>query len=368
MIKRSNGRLMKKIMTYIKSISVKDISKILRNILIIIKNFSIRILKNILISIKNFSIRIKNLSIRIKNFSIRIKNFSIRILKNILISIKNFSIRILRNIQISIKNFSIRIFRIIQFYYYDKFVFSSEGGHTLIVLWLTLSRVLTFYNGLDDTYILEYFNLILANFNLIYLEDQLFTDSIILKINSIGEGPSNNTQMGGNDSVGEGSSSNTPWDKGPTDSGFYDNGKPNLLINTKGRYNLVLSDREYAIKLQESRELKESMVPHQFVAQIKLESGGADFYYSFKDRHGSRAINFWPEIFHKNKASISYSGAVRTYVEDGITFTYDCRGLYRGEYTCTVSYGNFSKVIDDKIELMRHLSRHQAIYGKVRQS
>jgi hypothetical protein len=92
--------------------------------------------------------------------------------------------------------------------------------------------------------------------------------------------------------VGEGSSSNTPWDKGPTDSRFYDNGKPNLLMNSKGRYDLVLSDREYAIKLQESRELKESMVPHQFVAQIKLESGGRDFFYSFKDRHGSRAINF----------------------------------------------------------------------------
>jgi hypothetical protein len=349
-----------KIMTYIKSISVKDISKILRNILII-KNFSIRILKNVLISIKNFSIKIKNRSIRVlRNILISIKNFSIRILRNIQISIKNFSIKI--------KNRSIRIFRIIEYYYYDKFVFSTEGGHTLIVLWLTLSRVLTFYNNLDDTYILEYFNLILANFNLIYLEGQLFTDSIFLNINSIGEGPSNNTQLGGNDSVGEGSSSNTPWDKGPTDSRFYDNGKPNLLMNSKGRYDLVLSDREYAIKLQESRELKESMVPHQFVAQIKLESGGADFYYSFKDRHGSRAINFWPEIFHKSKASISYSGAVRTYVEDGITFTYDCRGPYRGEYTCTVSYGNFSKVIDDKIELMRHLSRHQVIYGKVRQS
>jgi hypothetical protein len=282
---KENMTYNKKNMTYIKCISVKDISKILIKILIKIKNLSIRILRNILISIKN-------LSIRIKNFSIRIKNFSIRILKNILISIKNFSIRILRNIQISIKNFSIRIFRIIQFYYYDKFVFSSEGGHTLIVLWLILFRVLTFYNKLDDTYILEYFNLILVNFNLIYLEDQLFTDSIFLNINSIGVGPSNNIQLGGNDSVGEGSSNNTPWGKGPTDSSFYESRKPNLLLDTKGRDAIVLSDHEFASKLQESRELKDSMVPHQFVAQIKQSTGGRDFFYSFKDRHGSRAINF----------------------------------------------------------------------------
>jgi hypothetical protein len=31
---------------------------------------------------------------------------------------------------------------------------------------------------------------------------------------------------------------------------------------------------------------------HSFVADIKKTTGGSDFYYSFKDRHGSRLINF----------------------------------------------------------------------------
>jgi hypothetical protein len=60
------------------------------------------------------------------------------------------------------------------------------------------------YSRLDNTYILEYFCLILDNLNLIYLEDQLFTDSTFLNMNPTGEGPSNNTLLGGNDSVGEG--------------------------------------------------------------------------------------------------------------------------------------------------------------------
>jgi hypothetical protein len=248
MIKRSNGRLMiynKKNMTYIKCINVKDII--------------------------------------------------IKILRNILISIKNLSIRILINIQISIKNFSIRILRNIQIYYCNEFVCSTAGVQKLLVLSYILFRVIlvisTYYYALDNTYI-EYFYLILENFNLIYLQDQLFTDSTFLNMDPTGEGPSNNTLLGGNDSVGEGSSNNTPWGKGPTGSGFYEDGEPNLLLDTKGRDAIPLSDYEYASKLQESRSLKESMMAHTFVAEIKKTTGGKDFYYSFKDRHGSRAINF----------------------------------------------------------------------------
>jgi hypothetical protein len=222
---------------------------------------------------------------------ISVKDIS-KILRNILISIKNLSIRILRNIQISIKNFSIRILRSIQIYYFNEFVCSTAGVHKLSVLCYILFRVLSIYYKLDDTYILENFYLILANLNLIYLQDQLFTDSIFLSMNPTGEGPSNNTLLGGNDSVGEGSSNNTPWGKGPIDSRFYDNIKPNLLLDTKGRDAIVLSDQEFASKLQESRSLKESMVPHSFVAEIKQTTGGKDFFYTFKDRHGSRAINF----------------------------------------------------------------------------
>jgi hypothetical protein len=58
---------------------------------------------------------------------------------------------------------------------------------------------------------------------------------------------------------------------------------------------------------------------------------------------------------------------VRTYKEDGVTFTYNCRSINRGEYYCTVSYEGINKVITDKIELMRHLARHQEIFGRHRQ-
>jgi hypothetical protein len=297
---------------------------------------------------------------------ISVKDIS-KILKNILISIRNLSIRILRNIQISIKNFSIRILISIRIYYCKEFVCNTAGVHKLLLLGYILFRVISTYYTLDNTFILEYFYLILENFNLIYLEDQLFTDSTFLNMDPTGEGPSNNTLLGGNDSVGEGSSNNTPWGKGPTGSGFYEDGEPNLLLDTKGRDAIPLSDYEYASKLQESRSLKESMMSHNFVAEIKKTTGGKDFYYSFKDRHGSRLINFWPEIFHKNKASITEFGAMRTYQEDGVTFTYNCRSISRGEFYCTVSYEGFNKVITDKIELMRHLARHQEIYGKLKQ-
>lgn len=262
----------------------------------------------------------------------------------------------------SLKNICIRIFRKIQIYYYEEFVLNTVGVQKLLIL------VMYTYNyTLDNTYILESFDLILENLNLIYLLDQLFTDSTFLNMNPTGEGPSNNTLLG-QDSVG--SSNNTPWGQGPTGTKFYERGldvEPNLLLHTKGKDAIPLTDSEYASKLQESRNLKESMMIHTFVADIKKTTGGSDFYYSFKDRHGSKLVNFWPEMFHKNKPLITEFGAMRTYQEDGVTFTYNCRSIYRGEYFCTVSYDGFNKVITDKIELMRHLARHQEIYGKLRQ-
>jgi hypothetical protein len=140
---------------------------------------------------------------------------------------------------------------------------------------------------------LENLNLILENLNLIYLEDQLFTDSSFLNMNPTGEGPSN--ILLGQDSVGDGSSYNTPWGRGPTGSNLYEmgrDGRPNLLINSKGCETIQLSDFEFAYKLQESRSLKDSMLAHTKVAELKETTGGNDFYYSFKDRHGNRLTNF----------------------------------------------------------------------------
>jgi len=126
--------------------------------------------------------------------------------------------RIKKKIQISIKNFYYKIYIYILFCHMEYLCNNSKVLSYVRIL----MRICIFFT-LCDTSILE-------SFNLIYSQEQLFTDSTILNMNPTGEGLSNKGQDYGGSSK-YGSSNNGSSNNGS--SNITTGGKDTTGINRK---------------------------------------------------------------------------------------------------------------------------------------